>query len=174
MGCFGGNGLQLKGVENSGVFAAATDHTQLPKIWIVVLSELTRDTRTQSRGHSQAVCWVVGACSCFPLLCVQSSSCSTAMGSGCPGWSGQCRRVGCLGRLQEDLETQRGGRAPGRMLAGASRGAKLVTLPCSRNVIKDGGRFVMRGMNKVSSRLLFFFFPQGENQREKYLPCVTQ
>lgn len=37
------------------------------------------------------------------------------------------------------------------------------------NLIKHRGRFVTCGVNKVSSRL-----SQGENQREKYLPRVTQ
>lgn len=70
---------------------------------------------------------------------------------------------------QEGQETEQGGTVPGRMLAGAARGAKLVTLSRGRNLIKDGGRFATRGISKVSSR-----FSQGENQRGKYLPCVTQ
>lgn len=97
-------------------------------------------------------------------------------GRGVPGGSGCPRRVGVPRKapsLQEDPETARGGTAPGRMLAGATRGAKLVTLSPSRNVKKEGGRLVTRRINKVSSRF-FFFFSQGENQREKYLPCVTQ
>lgn len=49
------------------------------------------------------------------------------------------------------------------MLAGASRGAKLVTLPHSRKVIKDGGRFVMRGINKVSSRFFLRVKIKGKN-----------
>ena len=71
--------------------------------------------------------------------------------------------------FQEDQETEWGGTVPGRMLAGAARGAKLVILSHGRHLIKDRGRFVTHGINKVSSR-----FSQGENQREKYLPCVSQ
>jgi len=62
-----------------------------------------------------------------------------------------------------------GGTVPGRMLARVARGAKLVTPSCSRNVIKDGEKFAAHRINKVSSR-----YSQGENQREKCLPCVTQ
>lgn len=63
-----------------------------------------------------------------------------------------------------DRDREGGGTAPGRMLAGAGKGAKLVTLSRSRNVIKDA-----RGerINKVSSR-----FSQGENQREKNICLV--
>lgn len=82
-----------------------------------------------------------------------------------PGWQPR----GGWGRLQEDRETERRGTTPGRMLAGGPRGAKLVILTHGRNVIKDGGRFATHGINKVSSR-----FSQGENQKEKYLPWVTQ
>lgn len=88
-------------------------------------------------------------------------------GQGAPGGSGCPRRVrvpqeGSLPpSLQEDPETTRGGTMPGRMLAGATRGAKLVTLSPSRKVIKEGGRLVTCRINKVSSRFFFYFFFSG-------------
>lgn len=89
------------------------------------------------------------------------------VGWGVRGWSGCPRRVrvpqeGSLPpSLQEDPETTRGGTMPGRMLAGATRGAKLVTLSPSRKVIKEGGRLVTCRINKVSSRFFFYFFFSG-------------
>lgn len=83
-------------------------------------------------------------------------------GQGAPGGSGYPRKAPSLPpSLQEDPETTRGGTMPGRMLAGATRGAKLVTLSPSRKVIKEGGRLVTCRINKVSSRFFFYFFFSG-------------